>query len=247
MTRIVYDGGEVKALDESGKVGGYLVRFSTEKDPDLTGDFFTAKTYFGPSNGDGADLMFHHGLPLKAELAGLADHIFRNPIKTVKDAVGVFAEAVLDMSDKYEAAIYKLAKEGKLGWSSGTAKYLIRKEDSGEIKRWPIVEGSLTPTPAEPRNRAGAIKALEELSDDEPSEAIEEAKTERDLEKALRDAGLSRKTAELSISRMKAILSGGSPEELAELKREVKALQARNLSQAMELLRAQLNQTRGNT
>lgn len=244
MTRIVYDGGEVKALDEPGKVGGYLVRFSTEQDPDLTGDFFTAKTYFGPSDGDGADLMFHHGLPLKAELAGLADHIFRNPIKTRKDEIGIFAEAVLDMSDKYEAAIYKLAKEGKLGWSSGTAKYLIRKEDTGEIKRWPIVEGSLTPTPAEPRNKAGAIKALEELADD-ASEAIEAAKTERDLERALRDAGLSRKTAELSISRMKAILSGGSPEELAELKRELDEVRAQKFALSLELLRAQLNQPKG--
>ena len=245
--RIVYLGGEVKALDDSGKVGGYLVRFSSERDPDLHGEFFTKSTYFGPRDGDGADLMFHHGLPLKAELAGLADHVFRNPLKTRKDEIGIFAEAALDLSDEYEAVIYKLAKDGKLGWSSGTAKYLIRKEDSGEIKRWPIVEGSLTPAPAEPRNKAGAIKALEELADDEPGVAIaaaESAKTQRDFEKALRDAGLSRKAAEIFSSRAKAIFQG-EPEELAELKREVETLRAQKFALSLDLLRAQLNQTKG--
>jgi len=38
---IIYQGGAVKALD-GGKVGGYLVLFSTDADPDLVGDFFTA-------------------------------------------------------------------------------------------------------------------------------------------------------------------------------------------------------------
>src|SRR5579859_2699254 len=37
---VVYRGGEVKSLGDD-RVGGYLVVFSTEKDPDLSGDFFT--------------------------------------------------------------------------------------------------------------------------------------------------------------------------------------------------------------
>src|SRR5512143_3015732 len=36
-------GTEIKDLG-NGKLGGYLVRFTTPEDPDLTGDFFDAKS-----------------------------------------------------------------------------------------------------------------------------------------------------------------------------------------------------------
>ena len=236
-------GDAVKFLGD-GKVGGYLVRFSTEKDPDLSGEFFTAKTYFGPRNGDGADMLFHHGIPLKSGLEGLADHLFA-PVKAKKDDIGIWVEAVLDARNEYEKAVLDLAVAGKLGWSSGTAKHLIRRADTGEIKRWPIVEASLTPTPAEPRNGASAIKSLDELlaEGDEPAikAAFEAATTERTFEKALRDAGLSRKTSEAAIGRAKAIFQG-EPEELAELKREIEHLKFLNKVLGF---RASLHQTKG--
>lgn len=221
---VIYHGDSIKAMGD-GRVGGYLVRFSTEKDPDLHGEFFTKSTYFGPRDGDGADMLFHHGIPLKSGLEHLADHIFK-PIKTTRDDIGIFAEAVLDVRDKYEAAVYELALSGKLGWSSGTAKYLVKTTDAGEITRWPIIEGSLTPTPAEPRNSARAIKSLDELIEEPAYQiraSLEAAKDERTLEEALRDAGLSRKTAELTVSRAKAIFRG-DPEELAEAKAQIHRL-----------------------
>lgn len=223
---VVYHGDEIKALGD-GRVGGYLVRFTTENDPDLHGEFFTKSTYFGPRDGDGADMLFHHGIPVKAGLEHLADHIFK-PIKTRRDEIGIWAEAVLDAANKYEAAVLELAMAGKLGWSSGTAKYLVKATEAGEITRWPIIEGSLTPTPAEPRNKARAIKSLDELVEEPASEiraAIEAAKDERTFEKALRDAGFSRKTAELTLSRAKAIFQG-DPDELAEAKAELANLMA---------------------
>lgn len=219
-------GGEVKALGE-GRVGGYLVRFSDQKEKDLSGEFFTAKTYFGPRDGDGADLFFHHGQRIKGMSPDLADHQF-SPVKTRRDDVGIFVEAALDMRDEYEQAVYELAAAGKLGWSSGTAGHLIKRASNGEIKRWPIVEASLTPTPAEPRNGASAIKTLAELIEAGQSSAItalESADTERDYEKALRDAGLSRKTAELALVRAKAIFRG-EPEELAAVKGELEQAKA---------------------
>ena len=233
-------GDAVKSLGD-GKIGGYLVRFSTEKDPDLSGEFFTAKTYFGPRNGDGADMLFHHGISLKTGLEGLADHLFA-PVKARKDDIGIWVEAVLDVRDQYEKAVLEMAEQGKLGWSSGTAKHMIRRAETGEIKRWPIIEASLTPTPAEPRNGASAIKTLDEfLNEAEEPEikaAFEAATTERTLEKALRDAGLSRKTSEVAIGRAKAIFQG-DPEELAELKREVEHLKFLN---KVLSLRASLSQ-----
>lgn len=151
-------GDAVKALGD-GRVGGYLVRFSSEADPDLTGEWFTRATYYGPRDGDGADTLVHHGFPLKAGLEELADRLL-SPLRTRKDEVGIFAEAVLDMADEYEKMLYQLVEQGKLAWSSGAPGHMVRRKDSGEITRWPIAEGSLTPTPAEPRNRVITLKAL---------------------------------------------------------------------------------------
>ena len=242
-------GDAVKSLGD-GKIGGYLVRFSTEEDPDLTGDFFTKSTYFGPRNGDGVDMLFHHGIPLKSGLEGLADYLFK-PVKAMKDEVGIWVEAVLDARNEYEKAVLDLAVSGKLGWSSGTAKHLIRKDERGEIRRWPIIEASLTPTPAEPRNGASAIKSLEEfLSESGEPEGIkaafEAATTERTFEKALRDAGHSRKTSELITGRAKAIFRG-EPDELTEAKALAERLKGELITARVEnyRLRFPLPQLKG--
>ena len=47
LAQEIYFGGEVKALDDNGKVGGYLIRYGTDDDPDLTGDYFSKNTDFG--------------------------------------------------------------------------------------------------------------------------------------------------------------------------------------------------------
>lgn len=226
-------GDAVKSLG-GGRIGGYLVRFGSEKDRDLDGDFFTAKTYFGARDGDGVDLFFHHGRPIKNGLEALADHIFQ-PIKTKKDDVGLWAEAVLDLSDEYERMVHELVLAGKLGWSSGTASHLVKRTKNSEIERWPIVEGSLTPTPAEPRNRASVVKSLDSVLDDEARDikaALEAAETPRDLEKVLRDAGFSRKTSELFVSKGIALgrakaSSQGDPDGLAAKDRLIAEKDAR--------------------
>ena len=153
---IIAFGGEIKALGD-GRVGGYLVRFGNKDEKDLEGEFFTAKTYYGPADGDGADTLVHHGLPLPhdtddaelvLELENLARKILA-PLKTKRDALGVWGETILDMADKYEKLIHEMVEKGKLKWSSRSVSSLIRKKVSGEITRWPIVEGSFTPFPAE--------------------------------------------------------------------------------------------------
>jgi len=153
-------GSAVKALGD-GKVGGYLVRFSDPTDPadrDLTGEYFTKSTYFGARAGDGADTLFHHGLPVAEGLEALGDRLLP-PLKTTVDTVGVWAEVVLNMADEYERMIYEMAQAGKLGWSSGAPSHMVRRVGP-QITRWPIAEGSLTPTPAEPRNKVMSLKTL---------------------------------------------------------------------------------------
>jgi HK97 family phage major capsid protein len=150
-------GGEVKAIGD-GKVGGYLVRFSTEADPDLSNmrDYFDAKTNLG-RNAD-LDTYYHHGLdPV------LSDRVI-GETKTRPDDVGLWAETQLNMRDEYERAIYALAEAGKLGYSSGAVSHLVKRVEVGNgvhyIKSWPIGEASLTPTPAEPRNTVVSLKSL---------------------------------------------------------------------------------------
>ncbi|MCS7072218.1 MAG: phage major capsid protein, partial [Anaerolinea sp.] len=48
---------------------------------------------------------------------------------------------------------------GKLGWSSGSLPHLVDVRPDGRIDRWIIVEGSLTPTPAEPERTAARLIA----------------------------------------------------------------------------------------
>lgn len=189
---MIYFGGEVKAINDNGLVGGYLVRFTDAKRKDLSGEFFTAKTYLGPKDGDGAESLFDHGFPIpipdgidsvtKSTLLALADHTFA-PLKTKRDAVGIWAEVVLDLADEYEKHVYGMAKKNKLGWSSGSAGHRIRKNTSGEITAWPIVEGSLTPCPCEPMNRAISMKSFKDVKFvpvEDPDEE-DEPDTERSL------------------------------------------------------------------
>lgn len=149
---LIADGSSVKALP-GGKVGGYLVRFSTENDPDLTGEYFTAETDFGDA--EKSPVLFHHGLD---------DKMGRRKIGSGElkpDEVGVWIEAQLNLRDEYEKAIYEMADKGKLGWSSGTAAHLVDRDQTGKILSWPLgLDASLTPTPAEPRNGAVPLKSL---------------------------------------------------------------------------------------
>lgn len=173
MDSLIYFGDAIKALDDNGKIGGYLVRFSDDgKQKDLSGEYFTSKTFLGTREGDGVDTMFHHGQPIpvkskltktaKAEIEALQEKVFA-PVKTKRDTVGIWAETVLDMADEYEKAVFGLVKAGKLGWSSGAVGHLVKKSSDGQITRWPIGEASITPTPCEPLNRALTIKSLESV------------------------------------------------------------------------------------
>lgn len=149
LERVVALGDAVKTVGGSGRVGGYLVRFGDAGRKDLMGEYFSAATDFGKDNGNGAYCLFHHSIPLRAELEHLADHFFQ-PIETRRDDLGIWAETVLNLADAYERMVYKLVREGKLSWSSGSIPHMVRKAPDGHILRWPIVEGSLTPTPAQP-------------------------------------------------------------------------------------------------
>src|SRR5882757_9753383 len=103
---LIFFGEAIKVLDETGRIGAHGIRFSAAGKAarkDLSGEYFTDKTYLGPKDGDGQECIFHHGIPLKAELKEFADHVFA-PAKAARDKVGIFVSTCLDLSDEYEKA-----------------------------------------------------------------------------------------------------------------------------------------------
>lgn len=156
---VVY-GGQVKALG-NGKVGGYLVMFGSEQEPDLSEmrDWFAKDTDFDIKDGDPTTILYSHTLDPVIGNRKLG----RGSLKITD--VGVWVEGQLQLRDDYERAIYEMVEAGKLGWSSGAPSYLIRREEVGDthkITHWPLgKDASLTPTPAEPRIVATALKSLE--------------------------------------------------------------------------------------
>ncbi|RYE51495.1 MAG: hypothetical protein EOP18_12085, partial [Rhizobiaceae bacterium] len=96
----MFQGGAVKAtgvVNGKGTLSGYGVVFSTpgaDAERDLSGQYFTKSTYFGPRDGDGADGAFHHTLPIEG-IEFAAEHLFA-PVKVTKNDIGLFTEGDRD-------------------------------------------------------------------------------------------------------------------------------------------------------
>lgn len=155
-------GGELKALG-NGRVGGVLVRMTDQNNPDLTNDFFSAKS--DVRFPEMLDVYYNHGMDatLKKRVIGTAK-------LSRTETSDIWAETQLNMRDEYEQRIYAMAEAGKLGYSSGALPHLVEREPAGKafhIKTWVIGEASLTPTPAEYRNTVRTIKSLFETPNGE--------------------------------------------------------------------------------
>lgn len=187
-------GGAVKATtleDGSVKLGGYLVRFSDPDNLDLTGEFFTESTNYGAAAKSAG--WFNHRCPVKYDqkVTGYAKQLENEAILT-KDEKGIFAEIILGAHNEYEKMIADLGIKGALGWSSGTASHLVdrKQHENGavEILTWPLgLDASLTPTPAEPKNKVIPLKSLSDTQQSEQPEQYES----KDAAEAAGDAGQS--------------------------------------------------------
>jgi HK97 family phage major capsid protein len=137
----------VKCLDAKlGRIGGYLIVWGDPAHLDLQGEYFTPKTDFALDWYAVRPVLYQHGLDgtVKGALVGQIDTLRA-------DEVGIWAEAQLDLHERYVEAVLRLVEQGVLSWSSGSLPHLVERERDGKIIRWPLIEGSLTPTPAEPR------------------------------------------------------------------------------------------------
>lgn len=156
MELLERDGGMVKAAPD-GRVFGYVIKFTDSYTPDLTGEFFDARTDLGLALPAKVGLYYNHGLDETLGRKRLAH------AEAETDEIGVWFTAQLDLANKYAAAICELAKMGKLGASSGAPSHLVEKRREGKsvhLASWPLAEISLTPNPAEPGCRVSALKTL---------------------------------------------------------------------------------------
>jgi HK97 family phage major capsid protein len=137
----------IKAIDgRDGAIGGYLVVFGDTDNKDLQGEYFTSKTELGLDWYPRRPVLYHHGLDstLGPEMIGQIENL-------KMDEFGVWAEAQLDLRSRWVQKVMELVNRGVLNWSSGSLPHLVEVEQDGHIRRWPIIEGSTTPSPAEPR------------------------------------------------------------------------------------------------
>ena len=175
-----FTGGALKAVGEQGEVGGYLVVWGSPAKRDLQGEYFTPQTEMRLDYYNERPVLFHHGL-------GDADSIKIGEIfDLTKDDTGLFARARLFLHDtnpevkRFAATAWNETKAGRLFWSSGSLGHLVETAPDGQILKWPLVEGSLTPTPAEPqRTKVDAIKqAIQQLGTSTDTAPIEPAAKE---------------------------------------------------------------------
>lgn len=136
----------VKALGQQ-RIGGYAVLWGDATRKDLAGEYFTRETEELDAifqRMKALPSLYHHGGDgvVKAEVIGQVDVM-------VPDDVGLWFEAQLLQAARYRGAIDELISRGALGVSTGTLPIARKSAPDGRIVRWPIVEISLTPTPAE--------------------------------------------------------------------------------------------------
>jgi hypothetical protein len=202
---LIHYGSAVKALG-GNRIGGHVVLFGGPADADLSRmrDYFTPATDYDLDVASRGVIRYHHGLkaPIGKRRLGV--------LELKADDAGIWGEGELAIRDEYEANILQRVKDGKLGWSSGTAAHLVERKAVGggvhEVLAWPLgPDCSLTPTPCDYRTAATSLKALIDL------EAVE---TKAGRDDATADAAylLERLTATLK-ARLYGVLADGSLDE----------------------------------
>lgn len=149
----------IKEVTANGDVivEGYGIVFGGR---DLDGESFTKETDFEMEYVPVKKAFYSHRSDphVKQELGHVVDHRV--------DDTGVWFKMQLGKSHRYLTAVQKLIEKGVIGISTGTASQLSDRVGQ-KIVKWPIVEVSLTPTPAEPRTLGVSFAKEAGLTDEE--------------------------------------------------------------------------------
>jgi len=129
---------------------------------DLTGTHFSKSTDFCmdwfPDGGRPG--MYAHGFD-----AELGTSVVGREVKSWKSDKGVWLRAQIDKAHEYAAEIKQLVDEGLVSLSSGAVDHLVRvSAKSGEITRWPWVEWSIVPNPANPEAVLYPVKSTDAIA-----------------------------------------------------------------------------------
>ena len=131
-----------------GLIGGYLVKWGSSEEKDLMGEWFTEDTDFWLDRWAHRPLLYQHGLDYA--LKG-SDAVVGTMDDYELDEIGLWIQGQLDLRHRYKQAIEELIDQKALNLSSGALPRFVERSSEGWIKTWPIVEATLTPTPAEYR------------------------------------------------------------------------------------------------
>jgi hypothetical protein len=145
----------VKLLDElpdSYLVGGYGHVWGDVTLKDLMDDYFTPDSDLMPDLVAVKLVMFDHAMSYAPD-GDWFDHPVGKAVEsqTFTDDTGKWINAQLSKRAQYVDEVMALIDKGALAWSSGAVPHLTKRRPDGWLERWPVVEYSLTPTPAEPR------------------------------------------------------------------------------------------------
>lgn len=177
--------------DDTVTIGGYGVVFGGS---DLVEDTFKPDTDLGLDIVPHKPIYYDHTL-------GKVKNKLGEVVKEKADEMGLWIEAQLDRHREYVDEVMALLKKGALGWSSGAVAHLVEREGR-MLKRWPIYEFSLTPTPAEPRTLG--VELIKTLAEADPRL---KAFLPQGAEDAPASAGIGRETANPKTQHKERIMS----------------------------------------
>jgi len=127
---------------------------------DTDGEYFSRRTDIKHNWFPERPVLFHHGQDpvVKDDVIGVLDDL------TLDEELGWWGQMWLDRSHRFHADMDALLRAGKMYGSSGALGHLVRKARDGEILVWPLVEETLTPTPANRLSRLEPAKALADFT-----------------------------------------------------------------------------------
>lgn len=134
----------ISETPETALVGGYGFIWGG---CDLIGERFTKKTDFWTDRiTETPVVLYDHGQDGKVKKLDVGR------VASYKDDdIGRWVEMQIDKAKQYATQVLALVEKKRLGLSSGAVSHLVEIAKDGEIKSWPWVELSFTPTPCEPR------------------------------------------------------------------------------------------------
>ena len=135
---------EIKSTDKGIVLGGYMVLWGDPDNRDAQMDYFTPETEFYLDHYSKAPALFQHG---QDPIIGKGVLGYRDDAR--KDADGLWVQDWIDTSNEYFGIVRALLDAGKLYYSPGSVPHLVDRTDDRQLKAYPIVDDTFTPTPAQ--------------------------------------------------------------------------------------------------